>query len=304
MKRLAVIVVASIIAAFGILPCCMTHDSAEAATAQKTAATNLHIEGMTCGGCATAVKLVLQKTPGVVSSTVSYDDKRAVVTYDPAKTTPAKVAAAVATALSYKVNVEGATAKAAVTTEPAAALCATPPATTAVAKPIALPSYRLDALRAAFNNASDHVRVVALLSPTCGQCQKGQRVVQSVFAKYPNDERLRGFVVWLPMLPSDSESAAGAQAGSFVDARVAQQWDGDRASGKLVAKTLSLKSNAWDVYLLYAPGVKWTGETPPAPTFWMHQLRAETGADQRVCLNPAVFLNKVADLLTERKARA
>jgi len=127
-------------------------------------------------------------------------------------------------------------------------------------------------------------------------------VVRSVFAKYPNDQRLRGFVVWLPMLPSDSESAAGAQAGSFVDARVAQQWDGDRASGKLVAKTLSLKGNAWDVYLLYAPGVKWTGHAPPAPTFWMHQLRAETGADQRACLEPTVFLNEVATLMAERKA--
>jgi len=50
--------------------------------------------------------------------------------------------------------------------------------------------------------------------------------------------------------------------------------------------------------------VKWTGEQPPTPTFWMHQLRAETGADQRACLNPTVFLNKVATLLAERKADA
>ncbi|HEY3056344.1 MAG TPA: hypothetical protein VGK31_10495, partial [Thermoanaerobaculia bacterium] len=156
----------------------------------------------------------------------------------------------------------------------------------------------------AFNNASDHVRVVALLSPTCGFCQKGQRVVRSVFTKYPNDQRLRGFVVWVPMLPSDNATAAGVQAGSFVDARMAQQWDGNRSAGKLVAKTLSLKGDAWDVYLLYAPGVKWTGDEPPTPTFWMHQLRAETGADQRVCLNPAVFLGKVANLLAERKAGA
>src|SRR5437870_8389282 len=54
MKRLAVITGAAIIAAFGV---------AAAST------TNLHIEGMTCGSCATAVRLVLKKTPGVVSST-------------------------------------------------------------------------------------------------------------------------------------------------------------------------------------------------------------------------------------------
>src|SRR5437867_13011651 len=103
-----------IIAAFG---------AAAAATVQKT---NLHIEGMTCGSCATAVKLVLKKTVGVVGSTVSYEEKRAVVTYDPAKTTPAKVAEAVAGALSYKVNVESATAQG-LNTEPAAS-CSTPPA--------------------------------------------------------------------------------------------------------------------------------------------------------------------------------
>ena len=29
---------------------------------------------------------------------------------------------------------------------------------------------------------------------------------------------------------------------------------------------------AWDVYLVYKPGVKWEGPRPPRPTFWMHQL--------------------------------
>jgi copper chaperone len=303
MKTFAGILIIAAVALFGVLPCCSIGGTATAAP--QPATTTLHIEGMTCGGCATAVKLVLRKTEGVASSTVSYEDKRAVVTYDPAKTTPAKIAHAIATSLSYEVNVEGATGHTAVSATPGGASCATPPpSASASTKPIALPSYRLDALRTAFNNASNQVRVVALLSPTCGDCQKGQRVVQSVFTKYPNDTRLRGFVVWLPMLASDSENAADAQAGSFVDARVAQQWDGDRMSGKLVAKTLSLKGNAWDVYLLYAPGVKWTGETPPAPTFWMHQLRVETGADQRACLNPAVFAGKVANLLGTTKGGA
>ena len=44
-------------------------------------------------------------------------------------------------------------------------------------------------------------------------------------------------------------------------------------------------------------GVKWTGDNPPQPTFWMHQLRAESGADQKACLNPTVFLSKVGEIL-------
>jgi hypothetical protein len=152
-------------------------------------------------------------------------------------------------------------------------------------------------MREEFNRMSDRVRVIALLSPTCGYCQHGQRVVQSVFSRFPSDQRLRGFVVWLPMLPTDDEDAARSQAGAFTDARLVQQWDGSRASGILLSRTLNLKGTAWDVYLLYAPGVKWTGDNPPAPTFWMHQLRAESGADQKACLNPTQFVSKVAEIL-------
>jgi hypothetical protein len=165
------------------------------------------------------------------------------------------------------------------------------------AKAITLAPYRTEDLRTEFNRARDRVRIVALLSPTCGECQKGQRVVERVFSTFPNDERLRGFVVWLPMLPSDSVNMAGAQAATFVDARVAQQWDGNKAFGTLLSKTLRLERTAWDVYLLYAPGVEWTGDAPPAPSFWMHQLRADTGADQKICLDPKVFVGKVTDLL-------
>ena len=267
------------------------------------ATTTLHIEGMTCAGCETAVKMVLKKTAGVISSEVSYEEKRAVVTYDAAKTTPEKLAKAVADALSYKVSVAGASAKP-VKAAASATSCDVPVVMPKAAKPVSLAGYRTAELRGEFNRASDRVRVVALLSPTCGICQKGQRVVQSVFSKHANDARLRGFVVWLPMLPSDSRESAGAQAASFVDGRLMQHWDGDRASGNLLAKTLGLKGSAWDVYLLYAPGVKWTGEQPPTPTFWMHQLREESGADQRTCLNPAVFEGKVAELLRPAKGGA
>jgi hypothetical protein len=166
---------------------------------------------------------------------------------------------------------------------------------------VKLTSYRAETFRQNFNRASNRVRVVALLSPTCGACQHGQRVVQTVFSKFSGDERLRGFVVWLPMLSTDSEEAAANQAAAFTDRRLRQEWDGKRSSGTLLARTLKLQGPAWDVYLLYAPGVKWTGENPPQPTFWMHQLRVENGADQKMCLNPGVFVSKVRDLLTPKR---
>ena len=284
MKALGIIIVAVLLAAF-------------AATLQgATTKTTLRVEGMTCTGCETAVRMVLKKVPGVTSADVSYEKKQAVVTYDPSRTTPAKLAAAIAEAFGYKVTVASGTV-APIASAAAAPSCEVPVKVPTSGKTIALAPYGTNKLREEFNRTSDRLRVVALLSPTCGICQTGQRVVESVFSKYPKDTRLRGFVVWLPILPTDSEKYAGAQAAAFVDSRVTQQWDGERVSGALLAKTLGLKGTAWDIYLLYAPGVRWTGEQPPAPTFWMHQLRAESRADQSTCLNPSVFVGKVASLI-------
>lgn len=96
MKRFAILAVI-VLVLFAVT------DTARAADASTT----LHIEGMTCAGCETAVRMVLKKTRGVTGSEVSYEDKRAVVTYDSAKTTPEKIAKAVADALSYRVAVKG-----------------------------------------------------------------------------------------------------------------------------------------------------------------------------------------------------
>src|SRR5260221_4537258 len=108
--------------------------------------TTLHIEGMTCAGCETAVKLVLEKTPGVTGQQVSYEQKQAVVTYDASKTTPAKIAAAVADALSYKVTVVGGSS---LGSKPklAASSCDGPVVMPTSVKPVALGAYRTQQLR-------------------------------------------------------------------------------------------------------------------------------------------------------------
>lgn len=78
-------------------PCCAADQ------APKTA--KLRIEGMTCGGCATAVRAVLKKVDGVSGAKVSYEEKLAVVDYDPAKVTPQQLAQTVEKKLRYKATV-------------------------------------------------------------------------------------------------------------------------------------------------------------------------------------------------------
>lgn len=54
----------------------------------------LKVKGMTCGGCAIAARTVLERLDGIQKAEVSYEDSRAVVTYDPEKATIEQMIAA------------------------------------------------------------------------------------------------------------------------------------------------------------------------------------------------------------------
>jgi mercuric transport protein len=69
----------------------------------KTA--TLDIQGMTCGACTASVRIVLKKLDGVSEAKVSFEEKKAVVAYDPAKITPQKMADAINAKLPYKAKV-------------------------------------------------------------------------------------------------------------------------------------------------------------------------------------------------------
>lgn len=55
----------------------------------------LAIDGMTCGGCSSSVTRVLLQVPGVSEAQVSLAEHSAVVRFDPARTSAAKLIEAV-----------------------------------------------------------------------------------------------------------------------------------------------------------------------------------------------------------------
>jgi copper chaperone CopZ len=57
-------------------------------TMVDTATVKLAIKGMTCGGCATAARMALQRAEGVYRAEVSFETATGVVQYDPRKTNP------------------------------------------------------------------------------------------------------------------------------------------------------------------------------------------------------------------------
>jgi hypothetical protein len=74
--------------------------------------------------------------------------------------------------------------------------------------------------------------------------------VRDIFQKWKTP-RLRGHLVWIPMLAADDLDAAIAQEALFQDERVSQYWDGEHALGRLVSQTLKMSAPiAWDIYLL------------------------------------------------------
>ena len=83
----------------------------------------------------------------------------------------------------------------------------------------------------------------------------------------------------------------------IMDTRVAHYWDGESQLVKGYRQTLALPEDAWDIFLIYPPGVTWDGDVPPAPAYWMHQLGS--AARPRVSgpyLDAEVFLQKLRDI--------
>jgi len=138
-------------------------------------------------------------------------------------------------------------------------------------------------LRKRFNADSEKTRLLMLLSPTCPGCQRGARVVQDdVISKIASRDFLV-YAVWEPILETDDERSARKAVTLFPNERVKQYWVRSRAVGELFQPPINLEGKpAWDVYLVYAPGIVWDGDTPPEPTFFMHQLGGRLPDDQRL----------------------
>jgi len=147
-------------------------------------------------------------------------------------------------------------------------------------------------LRAAFNADAGTVRVVALVSPTCGACLRGAADLQTgVFATI-RDPKLRGYIVWVPKLDGHETNVPEATH-TVADPRARHFWD---AAGYLVHAydhTLHLGQDAWDVYLLYGPDTRWDGPDPPQPQYWMTQLGGADGPT----LDPKTFADHTRILL-------
>lgn len=202
------------------------------------------------------VKIQLKRTEGVTAYEVSLEKAEAEVGYDPAKTTPEKIAESVSKT-GFKASVKksaedkgegSATEEPAGASPPGARCGASCPrdcgkakrgsAASADSEALGLVSLARDTapLVSAFNSAKARARFLAILSPTCPACVHGAEAIKE--AVLPAGDAVEVFVVWTPMLGGDGGSAAASSSGIVSAPHVRQYWDPDRRVGTSFRKDL------------------------------------------------------------------
>jgi hypothetical protein len=105
-------------------------------------------------------------------------------------------------------------------------------------------------------------------------------------------KKLTALIVWVPQLFGTRPDAIRASR-LIDDPRAIHYWDGSDITGVEFGRVLPTPQAAWDVYLAYAPGVRWTGEMPPKPNYWMQQL----GISNAPYLDASALADRIRALL-------
>jgi hypothetical protein len=98
------------------------------------------------------------------------------------------------------------------------------------------------------------------------------------------------------MLDNDSLEAALPSVSNLSDRRFRHFYDQNQIVGKEIARSIRWDGHvAWDIYLFYAPYTEWN-KVPPAPEYWMHQLK-DSWADKQHFFRGDDLVNALADAL-------
>jgi hypothetical protein len=100
-------------------------------------------------------------------------------------------------------------------------------------------------------------------------------------------------VVWVPKRGA-TEKDVGVATRVVSDLRALHYWDESGATMQQWRQMMGMTEDAWDVYFLYDRSAKWTGDLPPKPRFWMHQLGS---LSEQPYLDPDVFAAQTNVLL-------
>ena len=246
---------------------------------KRTEKISLGVNGMTCASCEHHIEGEVKKLSGVSSVKASYENKSAVVEYNPLKVDEEKIIAAInKTGYTVDQNVKLMQEK---TISDCCAKGTCTPETCSTMPKVDVPKEKnenlkvlidLDEIRNAFNKETGKVRFIAILSSTCGWCLQGAQAVQKTVIENISDKDLRAIIVWTNMLKSDGKEKAYYAASMFNDPSIVQFYDAENKFGDMVARKLNPKGEkAWDIYMFYDKDVQWNNAIP-RPFDYAHQL--------------------------------
>jgi hypothetical protein len=126
-------------------------------------------------------------------------------------------------------------------------------------------------LKAAFNAGKGKVRVLNLISPTCGVCRISATIIQRYVLEKVDSDQLEVFNVWGPMLGDETREAAVDATSTMPDGRALHYWtEAPRIAQDFRPVTgLGEEELAWDTFLIYPTNATW-GDTVPAPAVVLH----------------------------------
>ena len=88
---------------------------------------------------------------------------------------------------------------------------------------------------------------------------------KEILEKYPS-AKLRVYVVWFSMIPTDARSRWSWTGGSINDQRAVHFWDEQKIVGRRFATRENSEGDGgivWDAYFLYGPDARWDSKPEP-----------------------------------------
>jgi hypothetical protein len=164
--------------------------------------------------------------------------------------------------------------------------CAKQKAADAGEKPYTVLDKALQPLRRDFEGMDGKVRLVGILSPTCGECIEIAAALDERILPAIPDEDFQVLIVWVANVPADVETGARLCAERFADPRIHHYWDGSGRIARAWARHAGMPegSNGYGICYLYGRTDTWDpqGKMGEEPADYNAVLAGWLPADPRV----------------------
>lgn len=160
-------------------------------------------------------------------------------------------------------------------------------------------------LQTDFNRDRGDVRLMFLVDPICPGCLRGLADMgDELLSKLPAGAPVKVYVVFEPVIGGRSKDIPAAAA-LLRSPSARLFWNPTGDFGREMSHALGYWNGyrwvyAWDTWLIYPPDAVWSGATPPAPAFLMHQLGGLPHTPQFPHLDARVFAAKVQGMIDGR----